>query len=119
MSLDDLLAQLQQTYIKNMPDKLQVMKKLIDSKDFKSLREEFHKIKGTGRTYGIPEVTDLGALVEEILILCDFKPQLNWTLDAHDILRDIHNARSKSKKFNIEQDPRYKNLQSTLESYKK
>ena len=61
MNLDDVLAKLQKTYIKNMPEKLQLMKTHINAKDFKALREEFHKIKGTGRTYGLPEVTDLGA----------------------------------------------------------
>lgn len=119
MSLEDVLAQLQKTYIKNMPLKLQTMKTFIDTKDFKSLREEFHKIKGTGRTYGLPEVTDLGAVFEEILIACDFSPQINWALDAHDIFRDIHSARIKDKAFKIEQDPRYKNLQTTLETLKK
>jgi HPt (histidine-containing phosphotransfer) domain-containing protein len=119
MSLEDVLAQLQKTYIKNMPIKLQAMKSLIDAKDFKSLREEFHKIKGTGRTYGLPEVTELGAIFEEILIACEFNPQINWALDAHDLFRDIHSSRIKEKPFKIDQDPRYKNLQTTLESLKK
>lgn len=119
MSLEDILAQLQKNYIKNIPEKLKNMKTHIDAKDFKSLREEFHKIKGTGRTHGVPEITDLGAVFEEILIVTEFNPQINWALDAYDIFKDIYNARSNQQKFNIGQDPRYKNLQETLESYKK
>lgn len=119
MNLDDILAKLQKTYIHGMPEKLQVMKNHINAKDFKSLREEFHKIKGTGKTYGLPEVTDLGAVFEEILMVSNFNPHLNWALDAHDLFRDIHQARLKNKAFNISEDPRYKNLQSTLQNLKK
>jgi HPt (histidine-containing phosphotransfer) domain-containing protein len=119
MSLEDVLAKLQKTYITNIPEKLKHMKTHIDAKDYKSLREEFHKIKGTGRTYGIPEITDLGAVFEEILIVSDFKPQINWALDAYDLFKDIYTSRSKDKAFNIAQDPRYRNLMSTLQSFKK
>ncbi len=119
MNLEDVLAKLQKTYISNMPDKLQLMKKHIEAKDFVSLREEFHKIKGTGRTYGLPEVTDLGAVFEELLIATEFNPQLNWALDAYDLFKDIYAARAKDKAFNISQDPRFKNLKSSLETLKK
>lgn len=119
MSLEEVLAKLKTNYVKSMPDKLQVMKKHIESKDFTTLREEFHKIKGTGRTYGLPEVSDLGAVFEEILIVSEFKPHLNWALDAHDLFRDIYASREKNREFNIQQDPRFKNLKSTLETLKK
>ncbi len=119
MSLEEVLAQLQKNYIKNIPEKLKNMKAHIDSKDYKALREEFHKIKGTGRTHGLPEITDLGSVFEEILVISNFNPQINWALDAYDIFKDIYDSRSKAKPFNIDQDPRYKNLQSTLESFKK
>lgn len=119
MSLEEILAQLQKKYIMNIPEKLKSMKTHIEAQDFRSLREEFHKIKGTGRTHGVPEITDLGAVFEEILIVSDFKPQINWALDAYDIFKDIYTARSNQKEFNIGQDPRYKNLKLTLESFKK
>ncbi len=119
MNLDEILAKLQKKYIKNMPDKIKTMDKLIQVEDFKSLREEFHKIKGTGRTYGLAEVSDLGALFEEILILSEFQPKMNWALDAYDLFKDIYDSRSKNKVFNIGRDPRYKNLQSALETLKK
>lgn len=119
MNLEDVLAKLQKTYISNMPEKLKLMKSYIEAKNFTALREEFHKIKGTGRTYGLPEVTDLGAVFEEILILTEFNPALNSALDAYDLFKDIHTSRSKNKAFNISQDPRYKNLLSSLETLKK
>lgn len=119
MNLDEMLKELQKNYIKSMPDKLKVMMSHRDSKNFQSLREEFHKIKGTGKTYGIAEISDLGAVFEEILIKCEFSPQSSWVEDALGIFTDIHTARSHGQAFEIFSDERFKNLQNVLSQLKK
>ncbi|MES2854601.1 MAG: Hpt domain-containing protein [Bdellovibrionota bacterium] len=68
MSLQDLLAGLQKTYLASMPEKIARIETLFSAKSFDELESEYHKLKGTGRTYGIPEVTQLGAAMER---LCD------------------------------------------------
>ena len=118
MSLDNVLADLQVKYIQNIPQKLQVIKEHIEGKDFKGLREDFHKIKGTGKTYGVPEISDLGSLFEEILILCEFDPHPEWALDAHNLLKDIYAHRSESKVYTIQSDSRFQSLQNILKSLK-
>lgn len=119
MNLDEVLAQLKESYIKKLPLKLEMMKQQIEMKEFEKLREEFHKIKGTGKTYGVPEISLLGEVFEEILILSNFKPQMNWAIDSYSLLEDIHKTRTSRKEFNISADSRFKNLQLTLESFKK
>lgn len=119
MNLDEMLKELQKNYIKTMPDKLAAMTKHIEAKNFQSLREEFHKIKGTGKTYGIPEISDLGAVFEEILIKCEFHPDPQWTIDALGIFQDIHTARVEGHAFEIFSDERFKNLQNALSQLKK
>ena len=45
MSLDNVLADLQAKYIKNIPQKLQVIKEHIERKDFKVYVKTFIKLK--------------------------------------------------------------------------
>lgn len=119
MSLDEMLKELQKNYINIMPAKLSSMIENAGKKDYKTLREEFHKIKGTGKTYGIDEISDLGAIFEEILIKCEFAPQEQWVKDAIGIFKDIYGSRSEGQAFEIFSDPRFKNLQNVLSQLRK
>ncbi len=71
MSIQDVLAGLQKTYLASMPDKITLIETLFKSNDLERLETEYHKLKGTGRTYGLPEFTQLGATLERI---CEVKP---------------------------------------------
>ena len=66
MSMAQLLAELQAEYIKTFPYKVESMTKHWNEKKVDSLEDEFHKIKGTGRSYGLPEVSLLGEAMERI-----------------------------------------------------
>lgn len=72
MSLQDVLAGLQKNYLASMPEKIERIETLFKAKSLDELESEYHKLKGTGRTYGIPEVTQLGAAMER---LCDSLPE--------------------------------------------
>ena len=71
MSIQDVLAGLQKTYLASMPDKATLIEALFKSGDLEKLETEYHKLKGTGRTYGLPEFTQLGATLERI---CEIDP---------------------------------------------
>jgi HPt (histidine-containing phosphotransfer) domain-containing protein len=71
MSIQDVLAGLQKTYLASMPDKIALIETLFRDRDLEKLETEYHKLKGTGRTYGLPEFTQLGALLERI---CEIDP---------------------------------------------
>jgi HPt (histidine-containing phosphotransfer) domain-containing protein len=56
-TLSQVLAELKFDYLKNFPAKLNELKKITASRNFSVLAEEYHKLKGTGKTYGFPEVS--------------------------------------------------------------
>lgn len=119
MNFDDILKQLQKNYVQGMPSKIKAMHECEKSSDYESLREEFHKIKGTGKTYGLPEVSDLGGLFEEILIQSKFNPEKKWVTQAISLFEDIHLARINEKSFDLSGDARFKSLQNALSLLKK
>lgn len=66
MSLEDLLKELQKSYLESFPEKIRNLEVLWKEGQFDELTTEYHKLKGTGRTYGLPEVTHLGEILESI-----------------------------------------------------
>lgn len=66
MSLHELLKELQKSYLESFPEKILNLETLWKNGQFDELTTEYHKLKGTGRTYGLPEVTHLGEILESI-----------------------------------------------------
>ena len=66
MSIKNLLEELQRDYLKSMPGKILRIETLWETKKMEELETEFHKMKGTGKTYGLAEVTQLGAALERL-----------------------------------------------------
>lgn len=67
-SLQDILAGLQKTYLAALPEKIANIEQLHKSGDREKLVTEYHKLKGTGRTYGLPEFTQIGEILERICL---------------------------------------------------
>jgi len=63
--LSELLLELKNDYRKNFPKRVQSLRELTQLQDWESLTREFHKLKGTGRTYGYPEVSILCEVLEQ------------------------------------------------------
>jgi len=66
MSLQALLAELQQSYLAALPGKAVLIEQLWQAGNLVDLETEYHKLKGTGRTYGLPEITQVGEALERI-----------------------------------------------------
>jgi HPt (histidine-containing phosphotransfer) domain-containing protein len=111
VSFEDLLKTLQQEYLSALPEKITRIRAQIDASSTTEVRESFHKLKGTGRTYGLPEVSDLAELVESICLNAPAADALRAATSAVGILQDIHSARSKNLGFNLQTDPRFQQLQ--------
>ena len=110
MSFEDLLKSLQQDYINALPAKIEIIKKQVASKDVSEIRESFHKLKGTGRTYGLPEVSELAALVEAFC-LAQSAHALTAAQHALVVLTEIHSARSKQQEFALTQSSAFQEIQ--------
>ena len=61
-----LIKELRVDYLKSFPEKIATLQKFFAEKNWPSLENEFHKIKGTGKTYGVPEMSDVCGLMENI-----------------------------------------------------
>jgi len=65
-SLAALLAELQKNYLASFNEKRASLNTLWKTGKLAELTTEYHKLKGTGRTYVLPEVTQLGEVLESI-----------------------------------------------------
>ncbi len=109
MSFQEMMDQLKKEYIASLPHKIEELELKFAKKDAQNLGEDFHKLKGTGKTYGLPEVSQLAEVLE---FLCYRRPQfLDQAIpDALCILKDIHTQRDLEQCFSIDTDDRYLRL---------
>src|ERR1044072_5641520 len=113
MSFEDLVQSLQKEYLESLPEKIARIKIQIEASDAGNLRESFHKLKGTGRTYGLPEVSELAELTEKI---CVAQPKIagEAATAAVGLLHDIHAAHTAAKTFQLHSDSRFQQLRKLL-----
>lgn len=72
MSINDVLEELRKTYIDGLKGKVETIEHLWKERRYSEIETEFHKLKGTGKTYGLPEVTQVGEVAER---LCELGSQ--------------------------------------------
>lgn len=109
MSFEEMLKNLRRDYLESMPDKISNIRKQIDGGATDGLRDSFHKLKGTGKTYGIPEISELAATVESICLSAPDRAEVA-ARQAVAILLDITSARKSDTEFKLKTDPRFKAL---------
>jgi chemotaxis protein histidine kinase CheA len=66
--LNDLFIELKQEYLQSFDEKIESIMTFWFRRDMKNLKNEFHKIRGTGTTYGVHEATAIAEILED---LCD------------------------------------------------
>lgn len=104
MSLDDVLSELRKTYLEALPARADMIEGLFKNRQYIEVETEFHKLKGTGKTYGLPEVTSIGEVAER---LCE-----NGSTSADEsvpaalnALRKVTVARAKGAPLDLTSDP--------------
>lgn len=109
MSLEDMLKSLQRDYVAGLPGKIDLIRGQIRAESATGLRECFHKLKGTGRTYGLPEISELAEVVERI---CSASPKDAVPAAGHAILilQDIFSSRNAEISYNLHSDPRFEQI---------
>jgi HPt (histidine-containing phosphotransfer) domain-containing protein len=115
MNFDELLKTLHQDYLTSIPQKIISIRDQINAGQPADLRESFHKLKGTGRTYGMPEISDLSAVVEEISIDYPAKA-VSAASHAIEIMHDIYNARIQGRSHDLEGDARFASIRKLLQN---
>ncbi len=104
MSLKELLAELQKEYLATFPAKVVLISDLWRKREMTELETEYHKMKGTGRTYGLPEVSQVGEALER---LCEVAPdQLEKAVPLSlQVLTKIRAHRERGETLSVEIDP--------------
>jgi HPt (histidine-containing phosphotransfer) domain-containing protein len=115
MNFTDLLKSLHQEYLHSLPDKISMIEKQIKSGQTEQIADCFHKLKGTGTTYGFPEVSELGLVVEEICLTRPLQALTAAQL-AVELLRDVYNARQRQTAFDLATDPRIVSMRKMLQN---
>lgn len=101
--LEEMLKDLKIEYIAALPKVITKIEAFAAEGDKNMIREEFHKLKGTGKTYGLDEVSIYGNIFEKLCI--DHPEQLESVLStATEILGKIHSHREKNSRYNLEED---------------
>jgi HPt (histidine-containing phosphotransfer) domain-containing protein len=112
---EKMMAELRREYINSLPQKIRDIETHLSLRDNTVLRDDFHKLKGTGKTYGIPEISELGEAVEKI---CLKKPDLipNVVPVAVELLRKIHTARLANQAYSVMSDATFAPILATAQS---
>lgn len=64
MNFDDMMKQMRVKYLADLKTKTEELKTLLENKDTKGLEDFFHKLKGSGASYGLPQISEYGAKYE-------------------------------------------------------
>lgn len=106
-----MMAELRAEYIATMPQKIGEIKAFAAAHNADALREAFHKLKGSGKTYGIAEVSELFEVCERH---CLRKPELSGQVAtlALKLFTAIYEARKNGKNFNVSDTEEFKALRS-------
>lgn len=106
MSFAKMMEKLKEEYVDTLPEKIHDIESHFKSERIDYLKEDFHKLKGTGKTYGLPEISTLAEVVER---LCVLNPEVAFNVipDALNLLREIHASRSTDNELNIDADSRF------------
>lgn len=104
---NSLIAELQVDYLASFPAKITTLKSHFSDQDWQGLELEFHKLKGTGTTYGIPEISDICREMERICR--DTPDKISGVFSVCvDLIQDVEKSyKNQKEKFALETDKRY------------
>jgi HPt (histidine-containing phosphotransfer) domain-containing protein len=101
--LSTVLGELKEDYLKKLPTKFENLKALINGQNWEALEDEYHKLKGTGKTYGYPEIS---VICEKLEFLVQQKNHQSCELflQANELLEKMHQSYLKKEPVNLESD---------------
>lgn len=109
-SLQDVLAGLQKNYLASLPEKIANIDSLWRSRQMDKLHTDYHKLKGTGRTYGLPEVSQLGEAMERVTELGDLDVLAQAVPLSLILLKAIGESRAQGRPLEIEKETEFKQI---------
>jgi len=90
MSLpDQVVAELQKEYLESLPAIIAEIRAAIESSDWENIEKHFHRLAGSGQTYGLPDITTVGRQMEAYLQANSPHPSASKTKEALMIFEKI------------------------------
>ena len=102
--LSSVLQELKQDYLKSFPDKINLLKELTTQQNWDQLAMEYHKLKGTGKTYGFPEVSIVSERMESIAKQQELRKIILFD-QAVVLLSRLYEAYRSEKTLDLKADP--------------
>jgi HPt (histidine-containing phosphotransfer) domain-containing protein len=101
---------LRQKYLKSVPEKIENIRKAIATNSLHDLQQEFHKIKGSGKTYGFGDISIIATHIDKH---CKANNPNSFTLaeKACQLLQKIYDNQSAQQDYDLQNDPLFKEIQ--------
>lgn len=109
---ESLFAELKVEYIDSFQEKVDAIYDSWQKRSLGPLTMEFHKIKGTGTTYGIPQISDIAEIMEDLCHQKSEKLGLCVLFSIH-LFKKVCQSEKGDLSFQLEKDPLYKFLQDS------
>ena len=102
--LTDVLQDLKKEYIHSFPQKLDKIEKLTSDENWPELADEYHKLKGTGKTYGFPQISTLCEKMEAMALQTSTQKKPLFE-NGFTVLKKLLISYQQNKSFSIHEDP--------------
>jgi len=113
MDMQQLLAKLKKDYLNEFPQKIKVAREQYSNSNWPELQDTFHKLKGSGKTYGIPEISEVCQLLESLTEKTPNKLSEVFQ-DALSLLLEIGQKHLNNEELSLNDDERFKRIQKQL-----
>jgi HPt (histidine-containing phosphotransfer) domain-containing protein len=64
-NMDSVIEELRVSYLKSVSDKLVELSRAVTERDFPTVMRIGHQLKGSGRSYGYPDISTLGEQTQD------------------------------------------------------
>ena len=107
--LTTVLSDLKKDYLAKLPNRIEKLYELAGNENWEDLYTEYHKLKGTGKTYGFPEISIACERLES-LVQQEENQKVSFFKEAASLIKDIHLSYIEGKKIDIASHPFGKTL---------
>ncbi|MCE3011123.1 MAG: Hpt domain-containing protein [Proteobacteria bacterium] len=107
--LQIVLKELKAEYLLSLPQKIQELSFWTNQEDYKALEDAYHKLKGTGKTYGFPEISVLAEQMEHLAVRNLSQKKLYFE-KALIVMEKLKTSYEKNERFSLETDPEARTL---------
>ncbi len=109
MNMQKVLAKLKKEYLSDLPQKIKDIEMSYKNHDIEELKSAFHKLKGSGTTYGVESISNLSRILEDTCIKHPNKIDQNIIDLTLSLMSDIGAEKIQSP-IDLNEDPRFQNL---------